>query len=61
MPSSWSNLAAASAFRRERRKDGGVPPELGDVANWSNPAAWPSGEVPVEGENVLIDETMYIT
>lgn len=31
-----------------------------DELFWSNPAAWPSGEVPVEGENVTIEPYMNI-
>ena len=34
--------------------------ELGAARNWSDPTAWPSGAIPVEGDNVVIDGSMNI-
>ena len=34
--------------------------ELGDAKKWSNPASWPSGEVPENDDNVVINADMNI-
>jgi hypothetical protein len=35
-------------------------PVPGVFANWSNPTTWPSGKVPVAGENVVITNVMSV-
>jgi len=36
------------------------PAVLGNESLWSDPQTWPSGSVPLEGEDVVIDATMHV-
>jgi hypothetical protein len=58
----WDAYAVAVA--NIQCPDGGCPvpppPALGNKTRWSDPATWPRGQLPREGDTVVINSTMWV-